>query len=57
MACYIDVVGFYFLDLASDYKPPDNLAKFLSGGDPPVYIGYVNIDHTLSSRYVDLTVL
>lgn len=37
--CGADVVGFYFLDLASNYQPPDNLKKFLEEGDPPVYIG------------------
>ena len=34
-----DVVGFYFLDLATDYKPAEDLAKFLADGPPPVYIG------------------
>ncbi|KAG8695793.1 hypothetical protein FRC09_008927 [Ceratobasidium sp. 395] len=40
---HIDVVGFYFLDLASDYQPPDNLKRFLSEGEPPVYIGFGSI--------------
>ncbi|KAG9102858.1 hypothetical protein FRC06_000972 [Ceratobasidium sp. 370] len=40
---HIDVVGFYFLDLASDYQPPDNLKNFLSGGEAPVYIGFGSI--------------
>lgn len=39
----LDVVGFYFLDLATDYKPADDLAKFLADGPPPVYIGYGQI--------------
>lgn len=38
---HIDVVGFYFLDLASSYSPPDDLAAFLAAGSAPVYIGYV----------------
>jgi sterol 3beta-glucosyltransferase len=37
----IDVVGFYFLDLATSYKPPEDLTRFLADGEPPVYIGYV----------------
>ena len=41
----LDVVGFYFLDLASDYKPADDLSKFLSVGPPPVYIGCDLIGH------------
>jgi len=34
-----DVVGFYFLDLATTYKPPDDLVSFLQAGDPPIYVG------------------
>lgn len=34
-----DVVGFYFLDLATTYKPPDDLVSFLEAGDPPLYVG------------------
>ena len=41
----LDVVGFYFLDLASDYEPAYDLSKFLSVGPPPVYIGYDLIGH------------
>ncbi|KAL5641789.1 hypothetical protein ACGC1H_002028 [Rhizoctonia solani] len=40
---HIDVVGFYFLDLASDYSPPANLVEFLKAGEPPVYIGFGSI--------------
>ncbi|CAE7079432.1 unnamed protein product [Rhizoctonia solani] len=40
---HIDVVGFYFLDLASDYSPPENLIEFLKSGEPPVYIGFGSI--------------
>ncbi|CAE6371372.1 unnamed protein product [Rhizoctonia solani] len=40
---HIDVVGFYFLDLASDYTPPNNLIEFLKTGEPPVYIGFGSI--------------
>ncbi|KAF2224098.1 hypothetical protein BDZ85DRAFT_195483 [Elsinoe ampelina] len=39
----IDVTGFVFLDLASNFKPPDALQKFLDAGDPPVYIGFGSI--------------
>lgn len=37
---YIDVVGFCFLDLATDYKPPPDLDVFLKEGPPPVFIGF-----------------
>ncbi|XP_059628685.1 sterol 3-beta-glucosyltransferase UGT80A2-like [Cornus florida] len=36
----IDVVGFCFLDLASNYKPPDSLVKWLEVGEKPIYIGF-----------------
>lgn len=39
----INVAGFVFLDLASSFKPPDDLTKFLEAGDPPVYIGFGSI--------------
>ncbi|RLN09827.1 sterol 3-beta-glucosyltransferase UGT80A2 isoform X2 [Panicum miliaceum] len=36
----IDVVGFCFLDLASNYVPPEPLVKWLEAGDKPVYVGF-----------------
>ncbi|XP_038979477.1 sterol 3-beta-glucosyltransferase UGT80A2-like isoform X2 [Phoenix dactylifera] len=36
----IDVVGFGFLDLASNYEPPDSLMKWLGSGEKPIYIGF-----------------
>ena len=39
----IDVCGYVFLDLASAFKPPDDLATFLEAGPPPVYIGFGSI--------------
>lgn len=36
----IDVVGFCFLDLASNYEPPESLVKWLEDGENPVYIGF-----------------
>ncbi|PBK62940.1 UDP-Glycosyltransferase/glycogen phosphorylase [Armillaria solidipes] len=38
-----NVVGFYFLDLATDYTPPDDLAAFLAAGDAPIYIGFGSV--------------
>ena len=40
---HIDVVGFYFLDLATSFTPPDDLAAFLAGGETPVYIGFGSV--------------
>jgi len=39
----IDIAGFVFLDLASSFEPPGDLAKFLDEGEPPVYIGFGSI--------------
>ncbi|KAJ3277773.1 hypothetical protein HK104_002983 [Borealophlyctis nickersoniae] len=40
---HIDIAGFFFLDLASDYTPPADLTAFLEAGEPPVYIGFGSI--------------
>lgn len=39
----IDIAGFVFLDLASSFKPPEDLQKFLDEGEPPIYIGFGSI--------------
>ncbi|KAL7585270.1 hypothetical protein Lser_V15G41913 [Lactuca serriola] len=36
----IDVVGFCFLDLASNYEPPQELVTWLKAGPKPIYIGF-----------------
>ncbi|XP_038887948.1 sterol 3-beta-glucosyltransferase UGT80A2-like isoform X2 [Benincasa hispida] len=36
----VDVVGFCFLDLASNYEPPESLVNWLNAGDRPIYIGF-----------------
>ena len=40
---YIDISGFYFLNLASNYTPDAELAEFLDAGPPPIYIGFGSI--------------
>ncbi|QRW24975.1 glycosyltransferase family 1 protein [Rhizoctonia solani] len=40
---HIDVVGFYFLDLANNYVPPTDLFDFLASGEPPIYVGFGSI--------------
>lgn len=40
---YIDISGFFFLNLASDYTPLPALTDFLAAGPPPVYIGFGSI--------------
>lgn len=39
----INVSGFFFLDLASNYAPDPELKAFLDAGPPPVYIGFGSI--------------
>nr|XP_019013474.1 uncharacterized protein I206_01541 [Kwoniella pini CBS 10737]OCF52255.1 hypothetical protein I206_01541 [Kwoniella pini CBS 10737] len=39
----IDVSGFYFLDLSTNYTPPVDLARFLESGPPPIYIGFGSV--------------
>ena len=40
---HINIAGFQFLDLATNYTPDPALAKFLDEGPPPVYIGFGSI--------------
>ncbi|KAF7777854.1 CAZyme family GT1 [Agaricus bisporus var. burnettii] len=40
---HIDVVGFYFLNLATKYEPSSDLVAFLNAGDTPIYIGFGSI--------------
>ncbi|KZT54368.1 glycosyltransferase family 1 protein [Calocera cornea HHB12733] len=40
---YIDLAGFYFLDLAKGYVPEEGLRKFLEEGEPPIYIGFGSV--------------
>ena len=40
---HIGISGFYFLDLATNYTPPEDLKAFLEAGPPPVYIGFGSI--------------
>lgn len=39
----IDICGFVFLELASSFKPPEELTKFLEAGEKPIYIGFGSI--------------
>ncbi|CAF4960177.1 unnamed protein product, partial [Rotaria socialis] len=40
---HIDISGFFFLDLATNFTPPEDLVRFLESGDPPIYIGFGSI--------------
>jgi sterol 3beta-glucosyltransferase len=36
----IAISGYWFLDAVPGWTPPDDLARFLDAGEPPVYIGF-----------------
>ncbi|XP_010264040.1 PREDICTED: sterol 3-beta-glucosyltransferase UGT80A2-like isoform X2 [Nelumbo nucifera] len=36
----VDVAGFCFLDLSSNYEPPTELVEWLKAGPKPIYIGF-----------------
>ncbi|KIV84457.1 hypothetical protein PV11_00233 [Exophiala sideris] len=40
---YIDISGFFFLNLSTNYTPAQELADFLAAGPAPVYIGFGSI--------------
>ncbi|KAJ0166470.1 Sterol 3-beta-glucosyltransferase UGT80B1 [Colletotrichum tanaceti] len=50
----IDVSGFVFLDLASTFKPPSDLEKFLDAGEPPIYIGFGSIVVDDADRFTEM---
>jgi sterol 3beta-glucosyltransferase len=40
------VSGYWFLDGATPYEPPGDLAAFLDGGPPPIFVGFGSmVDH------------
>ncbi|MCO5575146.1 hypothetical protein L7F22_028943 [Adiantum nelumboides] len=36
----IDVVGFCFLNMSQDFKPPETLVSWLKSGPAPIYVGF-----------------
>jgi sterol 3beta-glucosyltransferase len=36
----VQVTGFWFLDAADDWQPPDDLVAFLAAGPKPIYVGF-----------------
>lgn len=51
---HINVSGFFFLDLATNYKPSEDLLRFLAAGDPPIYIGFGSITGHDSRRILKI---
>ncbi|KAF1813799.1 UDP-Glycosyltransferase/glycogen phosphorylase [Eremomyces bilateralis CBS 781.70] len=50
----ITVSGYVFLELASSFTPPEDLAKFLEAREPPVYIGFGSIVVDDPARFTKL---
>ncbi|PKI55504.1 hypothetical protein CRG98_024116 [Punica granatum] len=52
----IDVVGFCFLDLASSYKPPELLVKWLEEGEKPIYFDFGSLPIPEPGKMTDIIV-
>ncbi|CAJ2510264.1 Uu.00g061640.m01.CDS01 [Anthostomella pinea] len=50
----VDISGFVFLDLASTFKPPVDLVKFLDAGEAPIYIGFGSIVVDDADRFTEM---
>lgn len=49
----VDVVGFCFLNLAQEYKPPRDLMQWLKAGPPPIYVGFGSLVSPISTGCQD----
>lgn len=47
----VDVVGSCFLDLASNYQPPEPLVNWLNAGPKPIYIGFGSLVSLENSNF------
>ncbi len=43
---YRHVTGYWFLDAAADWRPPERLLHFLEAGPPPMYMGFGSMSQT-----------
>jgi len=48
------VTGYWFLDQADDWTPPQDLLDFLQAGSPPVYIGFGSMSSRKPAETTDL---
>ncbi|MBW4473912.1 MAG: glycosyltransferase [Stenomitos rutilans HA7619-LM2] len=48
------VTGYWFLDAAPNWTPPDALIEFLENGSPPVYIGFGSMGSQAPEKTADL---
>jgi len=52
----VQMTGYWFLDAAPDWQPPEALVQFLAAGPPPVYIGFGSMTPRDSERLTSMAV-
>lgn len=50
----VDVVGYCFLNLGSNYQPPEEFIKWIQNGSKPVYIGFGSMPLEDSKKTTDI---
>ncbi|MDZ4765583.1 MAG: glycosyltransferase [Chloroflexota bacterium] len=55
-SAHINAVGYWFLDDATGYRPPDALDAFLNAGEPPVYIGFGSMSSSDPAATIHLVI-
>lgn len=50
------VTGYWFLNHARDWEPPDKLVDFLDSGSPPVYVGFGSMNNRDAAHVTDVVV-
>lgn len=55
----VDVVGYCFLNLGSNYQPPEEFVKWIQSGPKPVYIGFgsMPLENTIKTTDIILEAL
>jgi UDP:flavonoid glycosyltransferase YjiC (YdhE family) len=51
---HVHLTGYWFLDRADGWRPPDDLVRFLRAGPPPVYVGFGSMQAGDDVERVDL---
>lgn len=48
------VTGYWFLDTAQDWHPPEDLIEFIKSGPPPLYIDFGSMINLATKEFMDL---
>jgi len=51
---HIEVSGYWFLNDAADWQPPNELIDFLEAGSPPVYVGFGSMTNRNPEETTDI---